>query len=73
VGLGPSEKFVWAPSKGRSAKSLYTKSYWLSAAEWLGLGQKGLICTNDKWWYYQDKNICSITRPQAPFHAAGPH
>jgi hypothetical protein len=27
VGLGPSEKFVWAPSKGRSAKSLYTKSY----------------------------------------------
>ena len=48
VGLGPSEKFVWAPSKGRSAKSLYTKADWLSVAEWLGLGLKGLICTNDK-------------------------
>jgi hypothetical protein len=42
------KKYFRTPRKGGLAKHLYTKLDWLSAAEWLGLSLKGLICTIDK-------------------------
>jgi hypothetical protein len=46
----PMKNFFRAPSKGGPAKNIFTlnRQDWLSVAEWLGLGLKGLICTIDK-------------------------
>ena len=59
-GFGPrwkkkKKKNSILPGKGGPAKNKYTKSEILSAAEWLGLGLKGVICTIDRYCYYRER------------------
>jgi len=47
--LDHGKKIFWAPQQGQISKNLYIEPKdWLSVAEWLELGLKGLIGTIDK-------------------------
>jgi hypothetical protein len=72
--FGPRwNNFFWpSVQAGRLKTFTLNRKVWLSFAEWLGLGLKGLICkstNNDT--TEKDKNICNVIGPGAPFRMAG--
>ena len=67
-GSGPGENA--SPLQERVDRlKIFTLNWidWLSVAEWLGLGLKGLICTIDRQWCYQE-----IQKHVQPSQVAGP-